>query len=141
MTMIPPVTTTSGPGVPAAGASGASGLNQLDNSQTFLQLLVAQLKNQDPTSPADPTQFMTEIAQLTAVQSQTSLTAEEQTVAADSMIGLTVSGAGALGATLTGQVTGVLLSSTGAPTLQVQTANGQSQNLALTAVTSVAKTG
>ena len=86
---------------------------------------MAQLENQDPTNPTDPTSFMTEIAQLTAVQSQTSLSAEEQTVAADSMIGLTVTGAGSSGASLTGQVTGVLLSSSGAPTLEVQTAPGR----------------
>jgi flagellar basal-body rod modification protein FlgD len=29
----------------------------------FLQLLVAQLKNQDPLNPADPTTFMTQLAQ------------------------------------------------------------------------------
>jgi flagellar basal-body rod modification protein FlgD len=29
----------------------------------FLQLLVAQLKNQDPMSPADGTQFLTQLAQ------------------------------------------------------------------------------
>jgi flagellar basal-body rod modification protein FlgD len=140
MTTIPP---TSGVGAPPAASTGSdsSGLNQLDNSQTFLQLLVAQLENQDPTNPADPTQFMTEIAQLTAVQSQTSLSAEEQTVAADSMIGFSVTGAGALGATYTGQVTGVLLSSSGAPTLQVETAPGQTQDLSLTNVTAVAIPG
>src|SRR5580704_16438560 len=100
---------TTRPATASAGTASAGGLNQLANTQTFLQLLVAQLKNQDPTNPADPTQFMTEIAQMTAVQSQTSLSAEEQTVAADSMIGFAVTGAGSLGATYTGQVTGVLL--------------------------------
>ncbi len=140
MTTIPPTTGVTDPTVPSTGASSASGLNQLDNSQTFLELLVAQLKNQDPTNPADPTQFMTEIAQLTAVQSQTSLAAEEQTVAADSMIGLTVTGAGSSGTTLTGQVTGVLLSSSGAPTLEVQAGTGTPQNLSLTDVTSVTDT-
>jgi flagellar basal-body rod modification protein FlgD len=134
MTTIPPLTTT--PTTTTAPAD-SSGLNQLDNSQTFLQLLVAQLENQDPTNPTDPTSFMTEIAQLTSVQSQTSLSAEEQTVAADSMIGLTVTGAGSSGATLTGQVTGVELSSSGAPTLEVQDGNGPAQNLSLTDVTSV----
>jgi flagellar basal-body rod modification protein FlgD len=139
MTMIPPVTDTSAIGstTGTASTSDSSGLNQLDNSQTFLQLLVAQLENQDPTNPTDPTSFMTEIAQLTAVQSQTSLSAEEQTVAADSMIGLTVTGSGASGASLTGQVTGVLLSSSGAPTLEVQSGTGEAQDLALTDVTSV----
>jgi flagellar basal-body rod modification protein FlgD len=138
MTTIPPTSSGSDPsGAAAAAGSNATGLNQLDNSQTFLQLLVAQLENQDPTNPTDPTSFMTEIAQLTAVQSQTSLSAEEQTVAADSMIGLTVTGDTSAGTPLTGQVSGVLLSSSGAPTLEVQDGSGQPQDVALTSVTSV----
>jgi flagellar basal-body rod modification protein FlgD len=139
MTMIPGVSDTSSTGTTPT-TSNSSGLNQLDNSQTFLQLLVAQLENQDPTNPTDPTSFMTEIAQLTAVQSQTSLSAEEQTVAADSMLGMTVTGEAASGASLTGQVTGVLLSSSGAPTLEVQDGSGTAQNLSLTNVTSVTET-
>jgi flagellar basal-body rod modification protein FlgD len=142
MTIIPSTPGVGGSsGAPAnANPSTSSGLNQLDNSQTFLQLLVAQLKNQDPTNPADPTQFMTEIAQLTAVQSQTSLSAEEQTVAADSMIGLTVTGTGAAGTSLTGQVTGVVLSGSGPPTLEVQGSKGQPQSLSLADVASVTET-
>jgi flagellar basal-body rod modification protein FlgD len=134
MTTIP---STTGVGTTPAAGPSQTGLNQLDNSQTFLQLLVAQLENQDPTNPTDPTSFMTEIAQLTAVQSQTSLSAEEQTVAADSMLGMTVTGNAASGGLLTGQVTGVLLSQSGAPTLEVDTGAAQPQNLSLTAVTSV----
>ena len=142
MTVLPTTATPTAPlgsTTQQQAASATGSLNQLDNSQTFLQLLVAQLKNQDPLNPSDPTSFMTEIAQLTAVQSQTSLSSEEQTVAADSMIGLTVTGAEASGASLTGQVTGVLLSQTGAPTLEVQDSSGKSQNVALTSVTSVTK--
>jgi flagellar basal-body rod modification protein FlgD len=30
---------------------------------TFLQLMVAELKNQDPTQPTDPTAFLTQLAQ------------------------------------------------------------------------------
>ena len=140
MTIIPSTPGVAGasPG-PTAPAPGASGLNQLDNSQTFLQLLVAQLKNQDPLNPSDPTSFMTEIAQLTAVQSQTSLSSEEQTVAADSMIGFTVGGSGASGSKLTGQVTGVLLSTTGAPTLEVKDSAGKTQDVGLANITSVTK--
>ncbi len=141
MTTIPSITDTSGISAPAASASSATGLNQLDNSQTFLQLLVAQLENQDPTNPTDPTAFMTEIAQLTAVQSQTSLSAEEQTVAADSMLGMTVTGDTSTGASLSGSVTGVLLSSSGAPTLEVNTGSAQPQDLSLTSVTSVTEPG
>jgi flagellar basal-body rod modification protein FlgD len=139
MTTIPPVTDSSaGAGSNATTSSASSGLNQLDNSQTFLQLLVAQLENQDPTNPTDPTSFMTEIAQLTSVQSQTSLSAEEQTVAADSMMGLSVVGNSSAGTPLSGLVTGVLLSSNGPPTLEIDTGNSDSpQDMALTAVTAV----
>lgn len=34
---------------------------------SFLKLLVAQLQNQDPTSPADPTQYMSQLASFSAV--------------------------------------------------------------------------
>jgi flagellar basal-body rod modification protein FlgD len=35
---------------------------------TFLQLLVAQLKNQDPSTPSDPTQFVSELAQFSQLE-------------------------------------------------------------------------
>jgi flagellar basal-body rod modification protein FlgD len=97
-------------------------------------LLVAQLKNQDPSNPTDPTSFMTEIAQLTAVQSQTTLNAEEQTVAADSMLGQKVTGTGAGGQSVSGTVTSVLLNSSGPPQL---TLAGQGGTVALDQVTQV----
>lgn len=118
----------------SSAASATTGLNQLDNSQTFLNLLVAQLKNQDPSNPANPTSFMTEIAQLTAVQSQTSLNAEEQTVAADSMLGQKITGTGSGGKAVSGTVNAVLLSSSGPPQL---TLAGQSGSVALDQVTQV----
>ena len=34
----------------------------------FLQLLVAQIKNQDPLNPADSTQFLTQLAQFQTLQ-------------------------------------------------------------------------
>ncbi|HTP88038.1 MAG TPA: flagellar hook capping FlgD N-terminal domain-containing protein [Bryobacteraceae bacterium] len=40
----------------------------LANEQTFLQLLVSQLKNQDPTSPMDGTQFVTQLAQFSQLE-------------------------------------------------------------------------
>jgi flagellar basal-body rod modification protein FlgD len=121
----------------SSAAAPATGLNQLDNSQTFLQLLVAQLQNQDPDNPEDPSTFMTEIAQMTEVQSQTSLSSEEQTVAANSMIGFNVVGNSANGTTVSGTVAGVLLSSTGAPELQVVESDGTSADMSLTGVSEV----
>jgi flagellar basal-body rod modification protein FlgD len=34
----------------------------------FLQLLVAQLQNQDPTNPTDSTQFVTQLAQFQTME-------------------------------------------------------------------------
>lgn len=43
---------------------------QANDSQMnqFLQLLVAQLQNQDPTQPTDPTQFVAQLAQFSTVE-------------------------------------------------------------------------
>ena len=40
----------------------------LANKATFLQLLVAQLKNQDPQSPADGAQFVAQLAQFSTLE-------------------------------------------------------------------------
>lgn len=34
----------------------------------FLQLLVAQIKNQDPTNPTDATTFVTQLAQFSSLE-------------------------------------------------------------------------
>jgi flagellar basal-body rod modification protein FlgD len=51
---------------PRAGSSvaGVSAPNQ----EMFLQLLVAQLKNQDPLSPTDGTQFVSQLAQFSELE-------------------------------------------------------------------------
>ena len=38
------------------------------NKETFLQLLVAQIKNQNPLSPQDGVQFLTQLAQFTDLE-------------------------------------------------------------------------
>ena len=45
----------------------AKSSNKLDQD-TFLKLLVAQMKYQDPSNPADATQFLTQTAQFTQVE-------------------------------------------------------------------------
>jgi flagellar basal-body rod modification protein FlgD len=40
------------------------------NEQTFLQLLVAQLKNQDPLQPQDGTQFVAQLAQFSSLEQE-----------------------------------------------------------------------
>ena len=51
---------TTGAGAGSA-ATAATSAGQTKNM--FMQLLVAQLKNQDPMSPADGTQFIAQLAQ------------------------------------------------------------------------------
>lgn len=47
----------------ATGLEQGSDLNQAD----FIELLVAQVKNQDPSKPLDPSQFMNQLAQFSTV--------------------------------------------------------------------------
>ena len=55
--------TSSSPAAPDAAANKpATGTTQVTKNM-FLQLLVAQIKNQDPMSPADGVQFLTQLAQ------------------------------------------------------------------------------
>ena len=46
----------------------ADGSNSLGSQATFLQLLVAQLKNQDPTQPVQGTEFVTQLATFSDVE-------------------------------------------------------------------------
>jgi len=43
------------------------------NQATFLQLLVTQIKNQNPLSPSDSTQFMTQLAQFSELEQMTNV--------------------------------------------------------------------
>ena len=54
-------TTTSNTGGQSSNA-GSTASKQVDKNM-FLQLLVAQLKNQDPLNPSDGTQFVAQLAQ------------------------------------------------------------------------------
>jgi len=53
----------------ATGSTGGTGgTSPADLQNTFLQLLVAQLKNQDPTNPMDSSQMTSQLAQISTVQ-------------------------------------------------------------------------
>ena len=62
-------TSQSATAVPAA--AGQSALGSLgSNFNDFLNLLMTQLKNQDPTSPLDTNQFTSQLVQFTSVEQQ-----------------------------------------------------------------------
>jgi flagellar basal-body rod modification protein FlgD len=61
-----------------AGSNSSSGAGAANSATTlggtnFLTLMLAQLKNQDPTSPVDSNTFLTQLAQLSEVQGITQL--------------------------------------------------------------------
>jgi len=69
-------------------AAAISATDSLANESTFLQLLVAQIQNQDPTSPVDSNTFLTQLAefsqleQLIAIQQDVSKLDPSQSTAA-----------------------------------------------------------
>ena len=59
-------------------ASSAAAINSasdntaaITNQNTFLQLMISELEHQDPTNPTDGTEFITQLAEFSSVQSQT----------------------------------------------------------------------
>jgi flagellar basal-body rod modification protein FlgD len=121
-------TTTSAGGSSAAGSATKSSLGK----DQFLQLMMAQLKNQNPLSASnsDPMQYVTELAQFTSLEQQTntaqstakSLTAQ-QTASAVGLIGKSVSYLDVNGVAATGTVQSVQIASAG-PTLTVNGTGG-----------------
>jgi flagellar basal-body rod modification protein FlgD len=74
--MMPSITTNSpvASGAPAASGTStptqpaSSTVDPLANKTTFLQLLVAQIQNQDPTQPQDGIQFISQLAQFSQLE-------------------------------------------------------------------------
>src|SRR4051812_43487850 len=86
------------------GTNGTTGA-ALDNKNataldkdTFLKILVAQLKMQDPTSPTDSSQFMAQMAQFSTVEQLTNMSKTSSDAAASAKVDQSV---GLLGRTAT----------------------------------------
>jgi len=85
----------------AANNSGAKVKSQAEeDSQMFMKLMIAQLQNQDPTNPADTSDFMQQIASMSQVEGianltatvedmQTSLMQSQSALQASAMVGKT----------------------------------------------------
>jgi len=80
-----------------AGAISSVGNSSLAGTDTFLKLLVAQMRNQDPSSPMDNQAFVTQLAQFNSVEQmlniKQAITAElgaQQSAEGVALIGKTV---------------------------------------------------
>lgn len=84
MTSITPVAamaaSTSAQNTAAANALGSA---TAPTESMFLQLLVAQLKNQDPTTPQDPTAFVSELAQFSSLEQETTIATNTTSISQD----------------------------------------------------------
>jgi flagellar basal-body rod modification protein FlgD len=101
---------------PPASSTSTSGVDY----NTFLQLLVAEMKNQDPTNPMDTAQYMSQFAQLSTVEQamQTNskldaLLSSQSLSQADGLIGKTVSFTDSTGATFSGKVASISINTDG----------------------------
>ena len=124
------------------GSTGSTaGVSKDFDKDTFLKLLVAQLKYQDPTNPTDATQFMSQTAQFTVVEKLDALSTLDQKVldatrgqSAAALIGRQVTYTDYSGTSRTGTVTGTTFGAQN-PTLTVD-----GKQVALDAVTAVGTT-
>ena len=113
----------------ATSSSSTSATGSL-NEGDFLQLMMDQLKNQDPLNPADPTQYMSELASFSSLDEQMQISSSDSQTAADqsasaavNLLGKTVSYTDASGATESGTVSAVDFGSSG-PTLTIGGTSG-----------------
>jgi len=104
--------------------SSAMPMDQL-GGDTFLKLMVAQLRNQDPMNPTDSTQFLAQTAQFTTVEKLTSMAAQttqaltlQRDLGAAGMVGRTVTYTATDGSPTQGAVGSVRFTDAG-PVLEV----------------------
>ena len=82
----------SGSSIPAAGLTNTPANMQI-NQADFLQLITAQMKDQNPLSPSDPTQFVTQLegmSQVSAMQSMQSSMQASAVMSGTSLIGRSI---------------------------------------------------
>lgn len=122
--MTTPISSGASTGSSDTSSTGAAfAPNQL-GEQAFLQLLIAELKNQDPNQPMDGQAMITQLAQLNQTQAtMQSLTFQQETFAS-SLVGKSVTGT-ANGKPTTGIATDFAVNGS---TVSV-TVNGQAMNV------------
>lgn len=115
---------TAGTQMPSTGQTTTLGQND------FLQLMMDQLQHQNPLSPDDPTQYVSELAQFSSLEAMTNVATSSQNSASQSastealaLVGKSVTYTDASGPGQTGTVSSVQFTSSG-PTLTIGSETG-----------------
>lgn len=104
----------------SAATSATKSASSTIDYNTFLQLMIAEMKFQDPTNPTDTSQYMSQFAQFSSVEQGMktnakldSLLSSQALSQADSLIGHTATSPDG---SVTGKIASITVSSTGATT-------------------------
>lgn len=114
-------------GAPASALSSTT--SKLDlNKQDFLQLLVTQLKNQDPLSPLQPYEFAAQLAQFSSVEQLTNLndtvSKEGDSLALSTLVDKTNLSASLVGRNVLAEGNQVVVPATGGATVRFEVGTG-----------------
>jgi flagellar basal-body rod modification protein FlgD len=117
------------PGISAAstqpsGSANVSNPNALLDKDGFLRMLVAQMQNQDPSSPMDAAQQTQQMAAFTEVEQITNMSQGMTQSSAVGLIGHTVTYTDSTGTAQTGLVQSVDTSNPSTPSLTVAGKSG-----------------
>ena len=106
---------TSASGSVSADGTGSSASASLSR-EDFMKILLAEMIHQDPMNPVDNQEFLSQLAQLQTLEATNQLTegieklvAMQQLSSAGALIGKTVSGQGAGGVEVSGQVERIIM--------------------------------
>lgn len=123
MTTVSPVTgsgTTQATSQAASSSTAKASAAATVDYNSFLKLMITELQNQDPTKPADPTAYMSQLASFSTVEQQINTNTKLDALLtgnalsqADSVIGKVVTSADG---TVTGTVASVTLGTGGTAT-------------------------
>jgi flagellar basal-body rod modification protein FlgD len=108
----------SGTSVATSSASAMVDRNDQMGKDTFLKLLVAQMRYQDPSNPVDSTQMVAQTATFTQVEKLEQLVTQnasmlvlQESATAGSLVGRTATYTDTTGASMTGVISSVRLAS------------------------------
>ena len=84
--------TYAAPGASASGASATRGTSAMGKDE-FLNLLITQLKYQDPLSPMDNTEYVAQLAQFSTLEQMNNMSNSLSSMEAFSMVGKIITAA------------------------------------------------